>query len=114
MPTHTELATSLLVDAAAFFRTLAEQNEPLREQMTENANVFEQMAELLLKSPTGDLDGAKLADLAGKLLKDSATFFTTLAEQNEPIRKMMMENASVYIKIADLLMKNPLGEVNAS
>lgn len=114
MPSHAELATSLLVDAAAFFRTLAEQNEPLREQMIENASVFEQMAELLLKNPTGDLDGAKLADLAAKLLKDSATFFNTLAEQNEPIRKMMLENASVYNRIADLLMKSPLDEINAS
>jgi len=42
MPTHAELSAKLLVDAATFFKTLGEQNEPLKEQMDENADVFEQ------------------------------------------------------------------------
>ena len=40
MPAHAELASKLLVDAAGFFRTLGDQNEPLKEQMEENASVF--------------------------------------------------------------------------
>lgn len=40
MPTHAELASKLLADAASFFRTLGDQNQPLKEQMDENANVF--------------------------------------------------------------------------
>lgn len=114
MPSHAELASKLLTDAAAFFRTLAEQNEPLKEQMNENANVFEQMASLLSQNPTGDLDGTPLAELAGKLLKDAATFFNTLAEQNEPIREQMNENAAVYNQIGELVGQNPQGELSGS
>lgn len=55
MPSHSELAARLLRDAATFFKTLAEQNEPLKEQMTENATVFEQVADLVEKDPTGEL-----------------------------------------------------------
>ncbi len=111
MPTHSELAAKLLVDAAGFFRTLAEQNEPLKEQMSENANVFEQMAALLSQNPAGDLDGTSHSELAGKLLKDASTFFTTLAEQNEPIKEQMGENAAVYNQIGDLVMNDPQGEL---
>ena len=56
MPTHAELASKLLVDAATFFRTLAEQNEDLKEQMEENANVYEQMGALVADDPLGVLD----------------------------------------------------------
>jgi hypothetical protein len=55
MPTHTELAARLLRDAAAFFRTVGEQNQPLQEQMSENAEVFEQVAGLLETDPNGSL-----------------------------------------------------------
>ena len=55
MPTHTELASRLLRDAAAFFRTVGEQNEPLKPQMEENADVFEQVAGLLETDPHGEL-----------------------------------------------------------
>jgi hypothetical protein len=109
MPTHAELASKLLVDAAAFFRTLGEQNEPLKEQMDENADVFEQMAALLMQNPHGDLNGASHGELTGKLLKDAATFFRTLAEQNEPLKEQMEENAGVYDQIADLVAGDPLG-----
>jgi len=111
MPSHAELASKLLIDAAAFFRTLAEQNEPLKEQMSENSNVFEQMAALLSQDPAGSLDGTLHSELSGKLLKDAATFFRTLAEQNEPIREQMSENANVYEQIGDLVMKDPAGEL---
>ncbi len=56
MATHAELAARLLRDAARFFRTLGEQNEPLREQMTENAAVFDQVADLVEKDPTGKIE----------------------------------------------------------
>jgi len=55
MPTHAELAARLLRDAASFFRTIGEQNAPLREQMAENASVFEQVAALVERDPAGQL-----------------------------------------------------------
>jgi ABC-type transporter Mla subunit MlaD len=109
MPTHAELSAKLLRDAATFFRTLAQHNEPLRAQMTENATVFEQMADFVINDPRGTLDGTPTAHLAGRLLKDAATFFKTLAEQNEPIREQMAENANVYDQLGDLVMADPLG-----
>lgn len=109
MPTHAELATKLLVDAANFFVTLGEQNPPLKEQMDENASVFEQMGALLSQEPEGALNGTQHGELAGKLLIDAAAFFTTLAEQNEPIKEQMLENANVYKQIGDLVMEDPLG-----
>ena len=56
MPSHAELAAKLLRDAATFFKTIAEQNPPLKEQMTENADVFEQVADLVEKNPTGVIE----------------------------------------------------------
>ena len=109
MPTHAELASKLLIDAAEFFLTLGEQNEPLKDQMDENANVFQQMASLLAQEPKGKLNDTPCSELAGKLLKDASAFFTTLAEQNEPIKDQMLENARVYSQIGDLVTKDPLG-----
>lgn len=109
MPTHAELASKLLADAATFFKTLARQNEDLEEQMNENATVFDQMSEIILQNPEGQLDGAPIAELASRLLKDAAGFFRTLAEQNEPIREQMTENANVYEQIGDLVFNDPLG-----
>lgn len=56
MPSHAELAAKLLRDAAAFFKTIAEQNPPLKEQMAENADVFEQVADLVEQNPTGQIE----------------------------------------------------------
>ena len=98
-----------LIDAAAFFRTLASQNDALKDQMTENATVFEQMGELIVNDPEGSLEGTPHAELAGRLLKDAAGFFRTLAEQNEPIRDQMNENANVYEQIGDLVTEEPFG-----
>lgn len=109
MPTHAELAVRLLRDAAEFFISLGEQNPPLQDQMAENASVFRQMADILEQDPQGNLGDAASAALAGKLLMDAAVFFTTLAEQNEPIREQMLENAGVYRQIGDLVAQNPLG-----
>ena len=56
MPAHNELAAKLLRDAAAFFKTIAEQNPPLKAQMDENADVFEQVADLVETDPTGKIE----------------------------------------------------------
>ena len=56
MPAHNELAAKLLRDASAFFKTIAEQNPPLKDQMDENADVFEQVADLVETDPTGVID----------------------------------------------------------
>ena len=109
MPSHAELAGKLLYDAAAFYRTLAEQNEPLRKQMNENATVFEQMAMLIAQKPSGAINNKSHGEMAGRLLKDSAAFFRTLAEQNEPLREHMTENANIYDQIGALVMENPTG-----
>ncbi|MFP4098316.1 MAG: hypothetical protein ACLFP8_06215 [Alphaproteobacteria bacterium] len=109
MPTHAELASKLLVDAATFFRTLAEQNEELKEQMNENATVFEQMSDLIVNEPQGRLEDTSHAELAGRLLTDAAGFFRALAEQNEPIRDQMNENANVFEQLGQLVVQDPLG-----
>lgn len=56
MPTHAQIAGRLLRDAAQFFRTVGDQNEPLKPQMDENANVFEQVATLVEQDPMGIVD----------------------------------------------------------
>lgn len=56
MPSHAQLAAKLLRDAATFFKTIAEQNPPLQEQMSENASVFEQVADLVESNPTGVIE----------------------------------------------------------
>lgn len=55
MATHAELAARLLRDAAFFFRTVAEQNPALQDQMQENATVFDQVADLVEADPLGAL-----------------------------------------------------------
>lgn len=109
MPTHVELSVRLLNDAADFFIALSDNNEPLKPQMEENATVFGQMATLLEKDPQGQLNGSPYCELAGKLLKDAAGFFRSLAEQNEPLKEQMLENANVYDQIGGLVMEDPLG-----
>lgn len=59
MPSHSELAAKLLRDAAAFFKTISEQNPPLKEQMDENADVFEQVADLVEQDPNGQIEEQK-------------------------------------------------------
>ncbi len=55
MPTHIQLASQLLRDAATFFRTIGEQNPSLTAQMSENAAVFDEVAILVEKDPHGVL-----------------------------------------------------------
>lgn len=56
MPSHAQLASKLLRDAAVFFRTIGDQNAPLKIQMDENATVFEQVADLVEQDPTGIIE----------------------------------------------------------
>ena len=50
-PTMAQLAAKLLRDAAVFFENVGEQNPPLAEQMTDNAEVYRQVADLLEQDP---------------------------------------------------------------
>lgn len=56
MATYAQLAAKLLRDAATFFRNVGAQNEPLKEQMNDNASVYDQVADLVEKDPGGVLD----------------------------------------------------------
>ncbi len=56
MITHAQLAAKLLRDAAVFFKTIGDQNPPLKIQMDENSRVFEQVADLVEHQPTGVID----------------------------------------------------------
>jgi hypothetical protein len=109
MPTHAELASKLLNDAADFFIALGQQSPQLTDQMAENAAVFRQMSDILLSNPAGDLGGTPHGELAGKLLIDASTFFSTLAAQNPGIQAQMEENARVFQQVGELVTGNPLG-----
>ena len=52
---HGEMAGRLLKDAADFLRTIAASNEPIAEQMEQNADVFEKVATRVAENPTGQL-----------------------------------------------------------
>lgn len=56
MTTHAELAAKLLRDAAGFFRNVGEQNPPLKDQMLDNADVYDQVANLVESDPAGVLE----------------------------------------------------------
>lgn len=56
MATHADLAAKLLRDAATFFRSIGDQNPEMKEQMDENADVYEQVADLLINDPTGEIN----------------------------------------------------------
>lgn len=51
--THIAMAHDLLKDAAVFFRKLGQANPPLAEQMEETADVFDQLATVLMDNPAG-------------------------------------------------------------
>ncbi len=56
MPTHAEIAATLLKAAAKFFRDVASQNPEVGEQMLTNADTYDTVAELVRKDPTGGTD----------------------------------------------------------
>lgn len=51
------------------------------------------------------------AEIAAKLLRDTASFFRTLAEQNPALMEAMGENASIFEDVAALVETDPLGQV---
>ncbi len=54
MATNAEIAARLLRDAAGFFRSVGEQNAPLKEHMDNNAQAFEIMADRVESDPMGE------------------------------------------------------------
>lgn len=109
MPTHAALAVTLLKDAATFFRNMANSNAAIKDQMTQNANAFEQMADAMTRQPEGAVGNQSYANLTADLLKNAAIFFRSVAEQNEPIRDQMLHSADIYDRMAALVAQNPLG-----
>jgi hypothetical protein len=55
MTTHAQLAARLLRDAAEFFQHLAKDNPDMADAMTENAQMYAQVADLVEQNPTGVL-----------------------------------------------------------
>lgn len=112
MMTHAQLAAQLLNDAATFFKNVAESNADVAEDMLANAEVFENLAMLLSTDPDGETGGERHAVMAARLLHDSAQFFKSLANDNEPIREQMTENARVFEDISVRVGENPLGTLD--
>jgi len=54
---------------------------------------------------------ATYVNIAAKLLRDAATFFKNVGIQNEPLKEQMNDNAAVYEQVADLLEKDPFGQI---
>jgi hypothetical protein len=65
MATNAEIAARLLRDAAGFFRSVGEQNPPLKEHMSHNAQAFEVMADRVETDPTGEANFAQAAESGG-------------------------------------------------
>lgn len=111
-----DLAGRLLRDAATFFRSLAEANAPIREQMEENAKVYYQIGDLVEDNPLEEIESgeARHFELAVRLLNDAADFFATIGEQNPPLAEQMQENSSVFNQLATMLAQSPNGYLQPS
>ncbi len=59
MPSNAELAAELLRNAATFFRDVGTQNPQLKDQMSESAQTFETIADLVESDPTGEMPNIK-------------------------------------------------------
>jgi c-di-AMP phosphodiesterase-like protein len=53
---HGEMTARLLNEAATFFRSIGEQNLPLKEQMDQNADIYETVARIVAKNPSKRLE----------------------------------------------------------
>ena len=53
---YIDLAIKLLRDAAGFYRNVGEQNPPIKSEMFDNADVYDQVADLLEEDPAGFLE----------------------------------------------------------
>lgn len=47
------------------------------------------------------------AQLSAQLLRDAASFFRHLAQENPTLQEQMQDNASIYEEVAALVEKNP-------
>jgi len=50
------------------------------------------------------------AEIAAKLLRDAASFFRHVGNQNDPIKEQMDSNAQAYDAIAELVETDPTAE----
>jgi len=50
------------------------------------------------------------AEIAAKLLRDAASFFRHVGNQNDPIKDQMDSNADAYETVAELVETEPNGE----
>lgn len=55
MVTHAKLAAQMLREAAIFFRSVADDNPSLAEDMMENAGVYDEVAALVEDDPFGEI-----------------------------------------------------------
>ena len=55
MVTHAKLAALMLREAAIFFRSVADDNPSLAEDMMENASVYDEVAALVEDDPFGEI-----------------------------------------------------------
>jgi hypothetical protein len=55
MATNAQLAAKLLRGAAGFFRTVGDQNEPIKAQMEQNARTYEHVATLVEQDPSAEM-----------------------------------------------------------
>lgn len=109
---HHRLAASLMRDAASFFNYIGQHNSKLAPQMSENSDVFLQVAELVGSVPLGKIDQEPYpthAEVAAKLLLDAAEFLTSIADQNPKLSSQMKENADVFAQVAKRVRDDPLG-----
>jgi len=56
MATYSSLATKMFHDSAVFSRKLGEENPRVKEQMGDDAVVYEQVADLLENDPLAEID----------------------------------------------------------
>lgn len=49
------------------------------------------------------MDGIRITVMASQLLRDAATFFVNVSEQNAHLAEQMVDNAEVYRMVADRL-----------
>lgn len=54
--TNATMAGQLLKDAANFFRMIGEENDAIKDQMMENANIYEYLGEQVIKAPLGEME----------------------------------------------------------
>ncbi|MEQ8967623.1 MAG: hypothetical protein RID91_17550 [Azospirillaceae bacterium] len=51
------------------------------------------------------------AELAGKLLRDAATFFRTVGDENPALKERLEESAATFENVATLVETDPTGEL---